>query len=76
MSTSHRACIRDLDMWVGAVCSIKDSYGPQNLRVLIVLKASKYAGAEDLRVSATAAQVMSESQKKIPSAVVYYYCPW
>ena len=34
---TYRACIRDLDLWVGAVCSIKDSYGPKNLRVSIVL---------------------------------------
>ena len=58
MSTSHRARVRDLDLWVGAVCSIKDSYGPQNPQVSIVLKASKYAGAKDLQVSAPAAHVL------------------
>ena len=31
---------------VGAVCSIEESSGPQNLRVSIVLKASKSAGAK------------------------------
>ena len=30
----------------GAVCSIKESSGPQNQRVHIVLKASKSAGAK------------------------------
>ena len=30
----------------GAVCSIEESSGPQNLRVSIVLKASKSAGAK------------------------------
>ena len=28
----------------GVVCSIEESSGPQNLRVPMVLKASKYAG--------------------------------
>ena len=41
-----------------AVCSIKGSYGPQNPQVSIVLKASKYAGAKDLQVSAPAAHVL------------------
>ena len=29
-----------------AVCSIEESYGPQNLQVPIVLRASKSAGAQ------------------------------
>ena len=29
---------------MGAACSIEESSGPQNLRVPMVLKASKYAG--------------------------------
>ena len=44
-----------------AVCSIKGSYGPQNLQVSIVLKASKYAGAKDLQVSAPAAHVRTNA---------------
>ena len=49
---------------MGAVCSIKESSGPQNQRVHIVLKASKSAGAKgpkDLRVRAPTAPVLTHS---------------
>ena len=42
-----RACVRNLDISVGAVCSIEESAGPQNLQVSIVLiKSSKSVGAK------------------------------
>ena len=36
--------LRNLDLRVHAVCSIEESSGPQNPRVLLVLRASKSAG--------------------------------
>ena len=43
VSMQGRACVRNL----GAVYSIEETSGPQNLQVSIVLKASKSAGAKD-----------------------------
>ena len=44
--SDYRACVRNLELRAGAVCSIKESSGTQNQRVHIVLKASKSAGAK------------------------------
>ena len=41
-----RACSRDLDLRVCTVCSLEESSGPQNLRVSMVLRDSKSAGAK------------------------------
>jgi len=41
--SEFRACVRNLDLWVQSVLK---SYGPQNLQVSIVPKASKSAGAK------------------------------
>ena len=35
-----------LDLWVQSVLYVEERYGPQNLRVPIVLKESKAAGAK------------------------------